>query len=257
MQMFNYFKYACWGMLTLLITTNISFAQDLSALGLPALTTATGENGQTTYSLSLQILLLMTALTVLPSLVLGMTAFTRIIIVLSILRQALGTQQTPPNQVLIAIALFLSFYIMSPIFDVLYVETLTPYLDGNLSTEMAMSQGLSVLKEFMVSNTRVDTLNMFADLSDVGPFDDKQAIPISIVLPAFITSELKTAFEIGFLIFLPFLVIDMVIASILMSLGMMMLSPMLISLPFKLLLFVLVDGWSMTVGSLSATFLVE
>ena len=257
MQMFNYFKYACWGLLTLLITTNISSAQDLSALGLPALTTATGENGQTTYSLSLQILLLMTALTVLPSLVLGMTAFTRIIIVLSILRQALGTQQTPPNQVLIAIALFLSFYIMSPIFDVLYVETLTPYLDGNLSTEMAMSQGLSVLKEFMVSNTRVDTLNMFADLSDVGPFDDKQAIPISIVLPAFITSELKTAFEIGFLIFLPFLVIDMVIASILMSLGMMMLSPMLISLPFKLLLFVLVDGWSMTVGSLSATFLVE
>ena len=257
MHMFSYFKYACWGMLALLITANISFAQDLSALGLPALTTATGENGQTTYSLSLQILLLMTALTVLPSLVLGMTAFTRIIIVLSILRQALGTQQTPPNQVLIAIALFLSFYIMSPIFDVLYVETLTPYLDGNLSTEMAMSQGLSVLKEFMVSNTRVDTLNMFADLSDVGPFDDKQAIPISIVLPAFITSELKTAFEIGFLIFLPFLVIDMVIASILMSLGMMMLSPMLISLPFKLLLFVLVDGWSMTVGSLSATFLVE
>ena len=257
MHMFNYFKFACWGMLTLLVTTNVSFAQDLSALGLPALTTATGENGQTTYSLSLQILLLMTALTVLPSLVLGMTAFTRIIIVLSILRQALGTQQTPPNQVLIAIALFLSFYIMSPIFDVLYVETLTPYLDGNLSTEMAMSQGLSVLKEFMVSNTRVDTLNMFADLSDVGPFDDKKAIPISIVLPAFITSELKTAFEIGFLIFLPFLVIDMVIASILMSLGMMMLSPMLISLPFKLLLFVLVDGWSMTVGSLSATFLVE
>ena len=257
MHMFNYFKYACWGLLTLLLTTNISSAQDLSALGLPALTTATGENGQTTYSLSLQILLLMTALTVLPSLVLGMTAFTRIIIVLSILRQALGTQQTPPNQVLIAIALFLSFYIMSPIFDVLYVETLTPYLDGNLSTEMAMSQGLSVLKEFMVSNTRVDTLNMFADLSDVGPFDDRQAIPISIVLPAFITSELKTAFEIGFLIFLPFLVIDMVIASILMSLGMMMLSPMLISLPFKLLLFVLVDGWSMTVGSLSATFLVE
>ena len=257
MHVFKFFKYACWGLLTLLITTNISSAQDLSSLGLPELTTATGENGQTTYSLSLQILLLMTALTVLPSLVFGMTAFTRIIIVLSILRQALGTQQTPPNQVLIAIALFLSFYIMSPIFDVLYVETLTPYLDGNLSTEMAMSQGLSVLKEFMVSNTRVDTLNMFADLSDVGPFDDKQAIPISIVLPAFITSELKTAFEIGFLIFLPFLVIDMVIASILMSLGMMMLSPMLISLPFKLLLFVLVDGWSMTVGSLSATFLVE
>ena len=253
----NYLQGTWLGLLILIFASNTTSAQDLSALGLPALTTATGVNGETTYSLSLQILLLMTALTVLPSLVLGMTAFTRIIIVLSILRQALGTQQTPPNQVLIAIALFLSFYIMSPIFEVLYIETLNPYLEGNLSTELAMSQGLSVLKEFMVSNTRVDTLNMFADLSDVGPFEDKQSVPISIVLPAFITSELKTAFEIGFLIFLPFLVIDMVIASILMSLGMMMLSPMLISLPFKLLLFVLVDGWSMTVGSLSATFLVE
>ena len=253
----NYLQGTWLALLILIFASNTTYAQDLSALGLPALTTATGVNGETTYSLSLQILLLMTALTVLPSLVLGMTAFTRLIIVLSILRQALGTQQTPPNQVLIAIALFLSFYIMSPIFEVLYIETLNPYLEGNLSTELAMSQGLSVLKEFMVSNTRVDTLNMFADLSDVGPFEDKQSVPISIVLPAFITSELKTAFEIGFLIFLPFLVIDMVIASILMSLGMMMLSPMLISLPFKLLLFVLVDGWSMTVGSLSATFLVE
>jgi len=257
MNWFSHLKVIICGVLALMMLPNVSYSQDLSALGLPALTTATGVNGETTYSLSLQILLLMTALTVLPSLVLGMTAFTRIIIVLSILRQALGTQQTPPNQVLIAIALFLSFYIMSPIFEVLYAETLTPYLDGNLSTEMAMNQGLSVLKEFMVSNTRVDTINMFADLSGSGPFNDKQSIPISIVLPAFITSELKTAFEIGFLIFLPFLVIDMVIASILMSLGMMMLSPMLISLPFKLLLFVLVDGWSMTVGSLSATFLVE
>ena len=232
-------------------------AQELGALGLPAITSSVDGSGGTTYSLSLQILLLMTALTVLPSLVLGMTAFTRIIIVLSILRQALGTQQTPPNQVLIAIALFLSFYIMSPIFEILYIDTITPYLDGKLSADIAITQGLSLLKEFMVSNTRVDTLNMFADLSGDGPFESKDSIPLSIVLPSFITSELKTAFEIGFLIFLPFLVIDMVIASILMSLGMMMLSPMLISLPFKLLLFVLVDGWSMTVGSLSATFLVE
>jgi flagellar biosynthetic protein FliP len=145
---------------------------------------------------------------------------------------------------------------MSPIFELLYIETLSPYLDGKLSMEIAINQGLSVLKDFMVSNTRVETLNMFSDLAKAEPFEDNKAIPISIVLPAFITSELKTAFEIGFLIFLPFLVIDMVIASILMSLGMMMLSPMLISLPFKLLLFVLVDGWSMTVGSLSATFLV-
>jgi len=242
---------------TLSLIGSATFAQDLSAFGLPAVTSVEELNGETTYSLSLQILILMTALTVLPSLVLGMTAFTRIIIVLSILRQALGTQQTPPNQVLIAVALFLSFYIMSPIFEVLYVETVTPFLDGKMQMEQALSQGLALLKEFMVSNTRVDTLNLFADLSDSGPFLDKQSIPLPIVLPAFITSELKTAFEIGFLIFLPFLVIDMVIASILMSLGMMMLSPMLISLPFKLLLFVLVDGWAMTIGSLSATFLVS
>ena len=234
-----------------------AFGQDLSAFGLPAVTSVEELNGETTYSLSLQILILMTALTVLPSLVLGMTAFTRIIIVLSILRQALGTQQTPPNQVLIAVALFLSFYVMSPIFEVLYVETVTPFLDGKIQMERALADGLAILKEFMVTNTRVDTLNLFADLSDSGPFADKQSIPLPIVLPAFITSELKTAFEIGFLIFLPFLVIDMVIASILMSLGMMMLSPMLISLPFKLLLFVLVDGWAMTIGSLSATFLVN
>jgi flagellar biosynthetic protein FliP len=253
---FNSLLLLCFSAFFLFGSFSASFAQNLGVLGLPALTSATDPNGETTYSLSLQILLLMTALTVLPSLVLGMTAFTRIIIVLSILRQALGTQQTPPNQVLIAIALFLSFFIMSPIFEVLYIETLNPYLDGKLSMEIAVNQGLSVLKEFMVSNTRIETLNMFADLSNSGPFPDKQSIPISTVLPAFITSELKTAFEIGFLIFLPFLVIDMVIASILMSLGMMMLSPMLISLPFKLLLFVLVDGWSMTVGSLSATFLV-
>ena len=239
---------------TLSLVGSATFAQDLSAFGLPAVTSVEELNGETTYSLSLQILILMTALTVLPSLVLGMTAFTRIIIVLSILRQALGTQQTPPNQVLIAVALFLSFYIMSPIFEVLYVETVTPFLDGKMQMEQALSQGLALLKEFMVSNTRVDTLNLFADLSDSGPFLDKQSIPLPIVLPAFITSELKTAFEIGFLIFLPFLVIDMVIASILMSLGMMMLSPMLVALPFKILLFVLVDGWSMTVGSLVSTF---
>jgi flagellar biosynthetic protein FliP len=247
----NFFAKLICSVIVYFLFSKVAWAQNFSGFGLPALTTATGSDGEITYSLSLQILLLMTALTVLPSLVLGMTAFTRIIIVLSILRQALGTQQTPPNQVLIAIALFLSFYIMNPIFELIYFETITPYMDGKLSAEVALDQGLSVLKEFMVSNTRVDTLNMFSKLSDVGPFEDKQSVPISIVLPAFITSELKTAFEIGFLIFLPFLVIDMVIASILMSLGMMMLSPMLISLPFKLLLFVLVDGWAMTVGSLS------
>ena len=238
------------------LVASVALSQDTSVLGLPALSSTVGENGEATYSLSLQILVLMTVLTVVPSIVLGMTAFTRVIIVLSILRQALGTQQTPPNQVLIAIALFITFYVMSPIFEIIYETALNPYLEGTKSAQMALSIATDLMKEFMVANTRTDTMNMFAEMAGVGPFENTQAIPLSIVLPSFITSELKTAFEIGFLIFLPFLVIDFVIASILMSLGMMMLSPMLISLPFKLLLFVLVDGWAMMIGSLSSTFVV-
>ena len=238
------------------MVASVAFSQDASVLGLPALSSTVGENGEATYSLSLQILVLMTVLTVVPSIVLGMTAFTRVIIVLSILRQALGTQQTPPNQVLIAIALFITFYVMSPIFEIIYDTALNPYLEGTKSAQMALSIATDLMKEFMVANTRTDTMNMFAEVAGVGPFENTKAIPLSIVLPSFITSELKTAFEIGFLIFLPFLVIDFVIASILMSLGMMMLSPMLISLPFKLLLFVLVDGWAMMIGSLASTFVV-
>ena len=238
------------------LVATVALSQDASVLGLPALSSTVGENGEATYSLSLQILVLMTVLTVVPSIVLGMTAFTRVIIVLSILRQALGTQQTPPNQVLIAIALFITFYVMSPIFEIIYETALNPYLEGTKSAQMALSIATDLMKEFMVANARTDTMNMFAEMAGVGPFENTQAIPLSIVLPSFITSELKTAFEIGFLIFLPFLVIDFVIASILMSLGMMMLSPMLISLPFKLLLFVLVDGWAMMIGSLSSTFVV-
>ena len=164
--------------LTFCLISGIACAQDLSAFGLPAITSVEELNGETTYSLSLQILILMTALTVLPSLVLGMTAFTRIIIVLSILRQALGTQQTPPNQVLIAVALFLSFYIMSPIFEILYADTITPFLDGQIQVNQALTEGLALLKEFMVTNTRVDTLNLFADLSDSGPFLDLSLIHI-------------------------------------------------------------------------------
>ena len=246
--------------LIILIAANLvasaAFSQEASVLGLPALTSTIGENGEASYSLSLQILVLMTVLTLVPSIVLGMTAFTRVIIVLSILRQALGTQQTPPNQVLVAIAMFITFYVMSPIFEVIYETALNPYLEGTKSAQLALSIATDLLKEFMVANTRTDTMNMFAEMAGVGPFATTQDIPLSIVLPSFITSELKTAFEIGFLIFLPFLVIDFVIASTLMSLGMMMLSPMLISLPFKLLLFVLVDGWAMMIGSLASTFVV-
>lgn len=235
-----------------MLVAQTAMAQD--PLSMTAVRVGQDETGATTYSLSLQILALMTALTILPSIVLGMTSFTRIIIVLSILRQALGTQQTPPNQVLIAIALFLSFAIMTPILSEIYDTAITPYLAEEMSADEALALGTTLLTDFMVANTHEDTLLMFSDLAEDGDYTDVAEIPLSVILPAFITSELKTAFQIGFLIFLPFLVIDMAIASILMSLGMMMLSPMLISLPFKLLLFVLVDGWSMTVGSLAATF---
>ena len=224
-----------------------------TGFGFPALNVS--SNGNTTeYSFPLQILLLMTGLTVLPSLVLGMTSFTRIIIVMSILRQALGTQQTPPNQVLIAISLFLTFFIMAPTFTKVYDNAALPYMDKTIPADIALETASSEMKKFMVKNTRKSDLIMFSELAGLEKFDQVSDIPFRIALPAFMTSELKTAFQIGFLLFLPFLVIDMVISSILMSLGMMMLSPMLVALPFKLLLFVLVDGWSMTVGSLVSTF---
>ena len=231
-----------------------AMSQDFGALGLPTLTGTTSNDGSIQYSLSLQVLALMTAITVIPSLILGMTSFTRIIIVLSILRQALGTQQTPPNQVLVAIALFLSFYIMSPVLSQIYQISMDPYLRGVVEADEAILRASSIVHDFLIINTRSETIRMFADLRGIQDFASPKEVPFSILLPSFITSELKTAFQIGFLLFLPFLVIDMVIASVLMSLGMMMLSPMLISLPFKLLLFVLVDGWAMTIGSLASTF---
>jgi flagellar biosynthetic protein FliP len=244
--------YPCCIILFTLASPAVSQSFDLG--GLPALTSDQDPNGDVTYSLSLQVLALMTAVTLLPSLVLGMTSFTRIIIVLSILRQALGTQQTPPNQVLIAIALFLSLFIMQPTLTEIYNVALSPFLSETMSAEVAILEASTVIKDFMVVNTRSDTLLMFSDMAGADGYESNADIPFSTLLPSFITSELKTAFQIGFLLFLPFLVIDMVIASILMALGMMMLSPMLVSLPFKLLLFVLVDGWALTVGSLAATF---
>ena len=239
----------------ILIVSGFSFQAfaDTGFSGFPALNVS--SNGNTTeYSFPLQILLLMTGLTVLPSLVLGMTSFTRIIIVMSILRQALGTQQTPPNQVLIAVSLFLTFFIMAPTFNKVYDNAALPYMDKTLPADQALETASAEMKSFMVKNTRKSDLIMFSELAGLDKFDKVAEIPFRIALPAFMTSELKTAFQIGFLLFLPFLVIDMVISSILMSLGMMMLSPMLVALPFKLLLFVLVDGWSMTVGSLVSTF---
>jgi flagellar biosynthetic protein FliP len=237
----------------LAFTTSGAISQEMTG-GFPALNISTGENGETTYSLSLQILALMSAITILPSILLGLTAFTRIIIVLSILRQAMGTQQTPPNQVLISIALFLTFYVMAPTFDDIYKNAALPYLEGSISAVSAISGAADTLREFLILNTREAELSMFAEMAGDEPYATNEDVPYPVLLPAFITSELKTAFQIGFLLFLPFLVIDLVIASILMSLGMMMLSPMLVSLPFKLLLFVLVDGWAMTIGSIASTY---
>ncbi len=205
-------------------------------------------------SLSLQIVLLMSVLTVLPSLVLMMTSFTRIIIVLSILRQALGLQQTPPNQVLIGLSLFLSLFVMSPVLTKVNADAIEPYNAGQISIETGIGRAAEHVHAFMVTQTRKTDLAMFQKLAKSPPAADAKAIPFTVLLPAFVTSELKTAFEIGFLIFLPFLVIDLIVAAALMSLGMMMLSPTIISMPFKLLLFVLVDGWALTMGSLAASF---
>jgi flagellar biosynthetic protein FliP len=205
-------------------------------------------------SLSLQILVLMSLLTVLPSIILMMTSFTRIIIVLSILRQAIGLQNSPPNQVLIGLALFLSIFVMRPAIEEIGAQAYTPYGAGQISIEEAVTRSGRVLHKFMMAQTRESDLKLFADMANQPAFERPDQVPFSIVLPAFVTSELKTAFQIGFLIFLPFLIIDIVVSSTLMALGMMMLSPPIVSMPFKLLLFVLVDGWALTMGSLANSF---
>jgi flagellar biosynthetic protein FliP len=205
-------------------------------------------------TLSLQILVLMGLLTILPSMLLMMTSFTRIIIVLSILRQAIGLQQTPPNQVLIGLALFLSMFVMAPTFTEINTRAVAPYAADTIELETAISISGQEFHKFMIKQTRQTDLKLFMDLAKAKPVATPKDIPFSILLPAFVTSELKTAFQIGFMIFLPFLVIDLVVASTLMALGMMMLSPTIISMPFKLLLFVLVDGWALTMGSLAGSF---
>jgi flagellar biosynthetic protein FliP len=219
-----------------------------------ALAIATDAVEGQSYSLSIQILVMMTLLTLLPAAVLSTTAFVRIIIVLSILRTALGTAQTPPNQVLLGVSLFLTFFIMSPVIDTVWENSVKPYMNDEISTEIAIEEGIRPIRGFMLDQTRDSDIQMFARIAkrdDIQTVDD---VPMSIVIPSFIVSELKTAFQIGFLIFIPFLVIDLVVSSVLMSMGMMMLSPMLISLPFKIMLFVLVDGWAMVLGTLASSF---
>ncbi|MDX1498778.1 MAG: flagellar type III secretion system pore protein FliP [Woeseiaceae bacterium] len=213
-----------------------------------------GEADPQSYSLSLQILILMTLLTLLPAAVLSTSAFVRIIIVLSILRQALGTAQTPPNQVLLGVALFLTFFVMAPVITEVHQEAAQPYIDGELSLEQAFDRGIAPLRAFMLDQTRESDLALFASIAGRDDITSPDAAPLSIVIPSFMVSELKTAFQIGFLVFIPFLVIDLVVSSVLMSMGMMMLSPMLISLPFKIMLFVMVDGWALMLGTLASSF---
>ena len=222
--------------------------------GFPAFTSTPGDDGSSTYTLSLQALILLTSFTFIPAIVLMMSSFTRIIIVLSLLRMALGTQSSPPNQVLIGLALFLTFFIMSPVIDRVYNEAYIPFSEDRVDIMEAAEIASVPLRAFMLHQTRESDLALFLQISDHDDIESPEEVPFKILVPAYITSELKTAFQIGFIIFIPFLIIDMVVASVLMSMGMMMLSPMIISLPFKLMLFVLVDGWHLLIGSLTQIF---
>ncbi len=221
---------------------------------LPAVAIKTAADGAQTFSLTFQVLILMTLLKLLPALLLAMTAFTRIIIVLSILRQALGMATTPSNQVLTGLALFLTFFVMSSTIAQSYAGGIRPYLDGQLAGETALDRTLQPLKKFMLAQTRENDLQLFSKLSGKAQYASADEVPLSVLVPTFLTSELKTAFQIGFMVFIPFLVIDLVVASVLMSMGMMMLSPVLVSLPFKIMLFVVVDGWTLLMGTLAASF---
>jgi flagellar biosynthetic protein FliP len=222
--------------------------------GIPALTMTTDADGSQQYSVSLQILGIMTALTLLPALAMMMTSFTRIIVVFAILRQALGLQQTPSNQILLGLALFLSIFIMTPVLQQVNQNALQPYINEEITAQQALTQAEIPFRSFMSAQTRESDLQLFMELSDTPEVASIDEVPITVLIPAFVTSELKTAFQIGFLMFIPFLVIDLVVASVLMAMGMMMLSPIIISLPFKIMLFVLIDGWAMVIGTLAMSF---
>lgn len=222
--------------------------------GIPAVTVTTNADGSQDYSITLQVLMLMTMLTFLPAILMMMTSFTRIIIVFAILRQAIGLQQSPSNQILIGLSLFLTFFIMSPVLEEVRQAALQPYMDKKISAQRALELAKRPFHKFMRLNTRESDIDLFFRIGRLTPVESVEQIPLSVLMPAFVTSELKTAFQIGFMIFIPFLVIDIVIASVLMAMGMMMLSPLIISLPFKIMLFVLVDGWGLIIGTLASSF---
>jgi len=222
--------------------------------GLLALTSTPTSGGGQTYSLSLQTLILISSLTFLPAILLMMTGFTRIIIVLGLLRSAIGTPSSPPNQVLIGLSLFLTFFVMAPVFDKMYTDAYLPYNENKITLQQAYEKGSVPLKAFMLRQTRETDLALFVRISNSEPLESAEDVPLKILVPAYVVSELKTAFQIGFVVFIPFLIIDMVVASVLMSMGMMMMSPATFSLPFKIMLFVLADGWNLLIGSLVQSF---
>ena len=234
----------------MLIFSNAALADN----GMPLVNSLPIAGGGQNYTLSLQTLILLTSLTFLPAALLMMTGFTRIIIVLSLLRQALGTQSAPPNQVMVGLALFLTFFVMSPVIDKIYVEAYQPLSENKITMQDAMNKGAAPLKAFMMKQTREGDLALFVNMAKIEKIESPEQVPLLVLVPAFMTSELKTAFQIGFAIFIPFLIIDMVVASVLMAMGMMMVSPSIVSLPFKLMLFVLVDGWQLLLGSLVQSF---
>ncbi len=222
--------------------------------GIPAVTYEPQANGGGRYTVTIQILAIMTMLTILPSLIIMMTSFTRIVVVFAILRQALGLQQTPSNQIILGLTLFLTLFIMMPVFRVINETAIQPYINEQIMPLEAVERASIPIKEFMLAQTRENDLNLFVRLSGEKDIQSPDQTPFHILVPAFVTSELKTAFQMGFMLFIPFLIIDLVIASVLMAMGMMMLSPIIISLPFKIMLFVLVDGWAMVIGTLAASY---
>lgn len=221
---------------------------------IPAFKVINNDDGSADYSVTIQILALMTGLTLLPAILMMMTSFTRIIITFAILRQALGLQQTPSNQILLGMALFITLFVMSPVLKEVNATAVQPYISEQLNSVDAAKRALQPFQQFMLAQTRESDLELFLRIAQHEPLNSPDEVPFSILAPAFVTSELKTAFQIGFLLFIPFLVIDLVVASVLMAMGMMMLSPIIISLPFKIMLFVLVDGWALIIGTLAASF---
>lgn len=238
----------------LLLCLALSLPALAAAQAMPAITSAPAAGGGTQWSLSIQTLLLLTSLAFLPAMLLMMTSFTRIVIVLSLLRHALGTQTSPPNQVLLGLALFLTFFVMAPVGEKIYTDAYQPLSENRITFMQALDRGAVPLRAFMLKQVREPDLALFTKIAQQTQPATEAEVPMRVLVPAFVTSELKTAFQIGFIVFIPFLIIDMVVASVLMSMGMMMMSPVMVSLPFKIMLFVLVDGWNLLIASLVGSF---